>query len=85
MRVIVVSITERDIRKVLLRHPWLPYDYAKRIAEDRQRMKSSTDEGRKTYHREYARLRRAEKKGEVTDVAGVVSGKYLLKKKRQKS
>jgi hypothetical protein len=77
-----VSVTEKDIRKVLLRHPWLSYEYAKRIAEDRQRMKSSTLEGRRTYYREYARLRRAELKGEVSDVAGVVAGKYLDKRGR---
>ena len=75
-----MSVTEKDIRKVLLRHPWLPYEFAKHIAEDRQRMKSNTLEGRRTYHREYARLRRAELKGEVSDVAGVVSGKYLDKR-----
>ncbi len=85
MRVVVVSVTEKDIRKVLLRHPWLPYEYAKRMAEDRQRMKSNTPEGRRAYDRAYTRLRRAEKRGEVTDVAGVVAGKYLLKKKRQKT
>jgi hypothetical protein len=43
-------------------------------------MKSSTIEGRKTYNREYARLRRAELKGEVSDVAGIVSGKYLYRR-----
>jgi hypothetical protein len=43
-------------------------------------MKANTPEGRKTYQREYARLRRAELKGEVSDVAGIVSGKYLHKR-----
>jgi hypothetical protein len=75
-----MSVTEKDIRKVLLRHPWLPYDYAKRIAEDRLRMKSNTVEGRRTYHREYARLRRAELKGNISDVPGIVQGKYLDKR-----
>ena len=77
-----MSVTEKDIRRVLRKHPWLPYEYAKRIAEDLQRIKSSTPDGLKTYHREYARLRRAEIKGEVTHVAGVVAGKY--QKKSQK-
>jgi hypothetical protein len=85
MRLIYLSVTERDIRRVLLRHPWLPYEYAKRMAEDRQRMKSNTAEGLKTYQREYARLRRAELKGEVSDVAGVVAGKYLHRRIVRKS
>jgi hypothetical protein len=72
-----MSVTEKDIRRVLLKHPWLPYDYAKRIAEDLKRLNCGNPEGRRAYNREYQRLRRAEKKGEVTDVAGVVSGKYL--------
>lgn len=82
-----MSVTEKDVRKVLLKHPWLPYDYAKRIAEDLKRKKTSTPEGLRAYNREYQRLRRVEKRGEVEalrDVAGVVSGKYLKKKKRPK-
>jgi hypothetical protein len=78
-----VSVTEKDIRKVLLRHPWLPYEYARRIAEDLKRKTTSTPEGLRTYNREYMRLRRAEKRGEVSDVAGIISGKYLKKKRRQ--
>ena len=77
-----MSVTEKDIRKVLLRHPWLPYEYARRIAEDLQRRK--TPEGLKSYNKEYMRLRRAEASGEVSDVAGIVSGKYLRKTRRQK-
>jgi hypothetical protein len=80
-----MSVTEKDIRRVLLKHPWLPYEYAKRIAEDRQRIKSNTLEGLRTYHREYARLRRAELRGEVTDVAGIVSGKYRKKNQPERS
>jgi hypothetical protein len=80
-----VSVTEKDIRKVLLKHPWLPYEYARRIAEDRQRLKYSTPEGLRTYNREYKRLIRAEAKGEVSDVAGVISGKYLRKGPNRKS
>jgi hypothetical protein len=82
-RLTAATITEKDIRRVLLRHPWLPLEYAKRIAEDRQRMKANTDEGRRTYQREYMRLRRAELKGEVSDVPGVVAGKYLSRKAKQ--
>ena len=78
-----MSVTEEEIRKVLLWHPWLPYEYARRIAEDLKRRTTSTPEGLRIYNREYMRLRRAEKRGEVSDVAGVVSGKYL-RKKRQK-
>jgi len=78
-----VSVTEKDIHKVLLKHPWLPYEYARRIAEDLKRKTTSTPEGLKTYNREYMRLRRAEKRGEVSDVAGIISGKYLKKKRRQ--
>jgi len=77
-----VSVDEKDIRRVLLRHPWLSYEYARRIAEDLKRTTHSTPKGRRTYNREYMRLRRAEKKGEVSDVAGVVTGKYLKKKRR---
>ena len=79
-----MSVTEKDIRRVLLKHPWLPYDYAKRIAEDLQRTNTTT--GLKAYNREYGRLRRAEKRGEkaeLTDVAGIVSGKYLKKKRKK--
>jgi replication initiation and membrane attachment protein DnaB len=78
-----MSVTEKDIRKVLLKHPWLPRDYAKRIAEDLKRKNTSSPEALKTYNREYQRLRRVEKRGEkeaLSDVAGVVSGKYLKKK-----
>ena len=78
-----MSVTEKDIHKVLLKHPWLPYEYARRIAEDLKRKTTSTPEGLKTYNREYMRLRRAEKRGEVSDVAGIISGKYLKKKRRQ--
>ena len=77
-----MSVDEKDIRRVLLRHPWLSYEYARRIAEDLKRTTHSTPKGRRTYNREYMRLRRAEKKGEVSDVAGVVTGKYLKKKRR---
>jgi hypothetical protein len=80
MRLTSTTVTEKDIRRVLLRHPWLSLEYARRIAEDQQRMKANTVEGRRTYQREYMRLRRAELKGEVTDVPGVVAGKYLEKK-----
>jgi len=75
-----MSVTEKDIRRVLLKHPWLPYEYAKRIAEDRQRLRSNTPEGLKTYQREYARLRRAELRGDISDVPGIVAGKYLHKR-----
>ncbi len=77
-----MSVTEKDIRKVLLKHPWLPYDIARHIAEDLNRRKTNTPKGLRTYNREYMRLRRAEKSGEVSDVAGIVAGKYL-KKRRQ--
>jgi hypothetical protein len=77
-----VSVTERDIHRVLLMHPWLPYEYAQRIAEDRKRKTHATAKGRRNYNREYQRLRRAEKKGEVTDVPGIVAGKYLKVKRR---
>jgi replication initiation and membrane attachment protein DnaB len=76
-------VTEKDIRRVLLRHPWLPYEYARRIAEDLKRKTTSTPEGLRTYNREYMRLRRAEKRGEVSDVPGIIAGKYLKKKRRQ--
>lgn len=77
-------VSEKEIRKVLFRHPWLPYDYAKRIAEDLKNKNTSTPEGLRAYNRDYQRLRRAEKRGEreaLSDVAGVVSGKYLRKKR----
>jgi hypothetical protein len=82
-----MTVTEKDVRKVLLKHPWLPYDYAKRIAEDLKRKSTTTPEGLRAYNREYQRLRRVEKRGEkqaLADVAGVVSGKYLKKKRREK-
>jgi replication initiation and membrane attachment protein DnaB len=71
-----MPVTEKDIRKVLLKHPWLPYDYAKRIAEDLKRKNTSNPEALKTYNREYQRLRRVENRGEkeaLSDVAGVVA------------
>jgi replication initiation and membrane attachment protein DnaB len=80
MRLLGMSVTEKDIRRILLKHSWLPYEYAKRMAEDRKRKNFKTPEARTVYYREYARLRRAEAKGEVTDVAGVISGKYLDKR-----
>ena len=64
MELAVMAVTEKDIRKVLLKHPWLPYDYAKRIAEDLKRKNTTTPEGLRAYNREYARLRRVEKRGE---------------------
>ncbi len=79
-----MSVTEKDIHKVLLKHPWLPYEYARRIAEDLKQRTTSTPKGLRTYNREYMRLRRAEARGEVSDVAGIVSGKYLRKKRRLK-
>ena len=72
-----MSVTEKDIRRILLKHPWLSYEYAKRMAEDLKRKNCRTPEANRVYNREYARLRRAEAKGEVTDVAGVIAGKYL--------
>jgi len=77
MRLTVISETEKEIRRILLKHPWLPYEYAKRMAEDLERKNCRTPEALRIYNREHARLRRAEAKGEVTDVAGVISGKYL--------
>jgi hypothetical protein len=77
-------VTEKDIRKVLFKHPWLPYEYAKRMAEDSQRIKSSNPEGFRMYQREYMRLRRAELKGEVSDVQGVIAGKYQVGRGRKK-
>jgi hypothetical protein len=79
-RVAVISATEKDILRILLKHPWLPYEYAKRMAEDLKRKNCRTPEARRIYNREYSRLRRAEAKGAVTDVAGVVAGKYLDKR-----
>ena len=79
-----MSVTEKDIRRILLKHPWLPYEYARRMAEDLKQKTHSTPEGLRAYQRDYQRLRRAEAKGEVSDVAGVVSGKYLYQRKRQK-
>ena len=76
-----MSITEKEIRRILLKHPWMPYEYAKRMAEDLKQKSWSTPGGRRAYNREYQRLRRAEAKGEVSDVAGVISGKYLRKSK----
>jgi len=75
-----VSATEKAINRILFKHPWLSYDYAKRMAEDLKRRSWSSPQGRRAYNREYQRLRRAEKKGEVKDVPGVVTGKYLRKK-----
>ena len=75
-----MSVTEKDIRKILFKHPWLPYEYAKRMAEDHKRKNCTDPEARRVYNREYTRLRRAEAKGEVTDVAGVIAGKYLDKR-----
>ena len=72
-----MSVTEKDIRRILFKHPWLPYEYAKRMAEDLKRKNCRTPEANRIYQRETKRLRRAEAKGEVTDVAGVISGKYL--------
>jgi hypothetical protein len=80
-----MTVTEKDIGKVLLKHPWLPYDYAKRIAEDRKRSRMGTPEALRIYNREYQRLRRAGAKGEVTDVAGIIAGEYLKRKRRPKS
>ena len=79
-----MSVTEKDINRILLKHPWLPYDYAKRMAEDIKRKSRSNPHGIRVYNREYQRLRRAEKKGEVKDVVGVVTGKYLRKSKLKK-
>ncbi|MFX1538166.1 MAG: hypothetical protein ACFFDI_28555 [Promethearchaeota archaeon] len=81
-----MAVTEKDIRKVLLKHPWLPRDYARRIAEDLKRKNTSNPEALRAYNREYQRLRRAEKRNEtdaLSDVAGVVSGKYLKKKRKK--
>ena len=75
-----MAVTEKDIRNILFKHPWLPYDYAKRMAEDNKRKNCRTPEANRIYQRELKRLRRAEAKGEVTDVAGVVAGKYLDKR-----
>jgi hypothetical protein len=79
-RSFTVSATEKAINRILFKHPWLSYDYAKRMAEDLKRRSWSSPQGRRAYNREYQRLRRAEKKGEVKDVPGVVTGKYLRKK-----
>ena len=38
--------------------------------------------GKKYYNREYQRLRSAEAEGEVSDVVGVISGKYLRRNKQ---
>jgi hypothetical protein len=54
------------------------------MAEDLKRRKTSTPGGLRTYNREYQRLRRAEAMGEVSDVAGIISGKYLKKKRQLK-
>jgi hypothetical protein len=78
-----MSVTEKDIRKVLLKHPWLPHEIAQRIAEDLKRKTTNTTNGLRAYNREYMRLRRAEKRGEdLSDVAGIVSGKYLKKQRK---
>jgi hypothetical protein len=81
-----MAVTEKDVRKVLLKHPWLPCDCARRIAADLKRKNTSNPEALRAYNREYQRLRRAEKRGEkeaLSDVAGVVSGKYLKKKRQE--
>jgi hypothetical protein len=82
-----LSNTENDIRRVLLKHPSLPRDYARRMAEDLKRKNTSSPEACKTYNREYQRLRRVDKRSEeeaLSDVADVVSGKYLKRKRQLK-
>jgi hypothetical protein len=78
----VLPATEKAVSRILLKHPWLSYEYAERMAQDLKQKSWCTPDGRKTYNREYQRLRRAEAKGEVSDVAGVISGKYLRKNKQ---
>jgi hypothetical protein len=78
----VLPATEKAVSRILLKHPWLPYEYAKRMAQDLKQKSWCTPDGRRIYNREYQRLRRAEAKGEVSDVAGVISGKYLRKNKQ---
>jgi hypothetical protein len=79
-RLMVMPVIEKEIRLILFKHPWLPYEYAKRMAEDHERKNCSKPEAIRIYQREIQRLRRAEAKGEVTDVAGVIAGKYLDKR-----
>jgi L-methionine (R)-S-oxide reductase len=79
-----MSATDKDIRKILRRHPWLPYDIAQRMADDLKRAATSTPEGLRAYNREYMRVRRAERRGNLTDVSGVVTGKYLYLRKEDR-
>ena len=82
-----MPVTDKDVRRVLLMHPWLSPEFARRIAEDWKRKSTSTLESRKAYNREYQRLRRAEAKGEVQfgDVAEIVVGPLRKKKRSQKN
>jgi hypothetical protein len=79
-----VSANEKQVHRILLKHPWLPSEYAERMAEDLKTKNWRSSEGKRVYNREYQRLRRAEAKGKITDVAGVIAGKYLRKQKAAK-
>ena len=68
------------------KHPWLPYDYAKRIDKDLKRKNTSNPEALRALNREYQSLRRAEKRGEkdaLPDNAIVVLVKYLRRKRKK--
>jgi hypothetical protein len=53
------------------------------MAEDLKRKNRRTPKTKRIYDREYARLHRAEKRGDthlLSDVPGIVSGKYLKRR-----
>jgi len=73
----VISVTEKDIREILLKHPWLPCEYAKRMAEDLKRKNCRTPEANRIYQGEAKRLEELKQKSKLLMLRGFISGKYL--------
>jgi len=75
-------VSEKDIKKVLLQHPWMPREIAVRIVQDNEsKPKTNTKAGKTEYQKEYMRRRRALQK---LDVAQAVFGVPQGKRKRKR-
>ena len=76
-----LAVSERQIWKELMAHPWMSRELAKRIAEDHaRRPKTNTKEGKRIYMKNYMRFQRGTRKLLVPDVASALG---LKQRRRQ--
>jgi hypothetical protein len=76
-------VSEREIRKEMLEHPWASREIAMRIALDhKRRPKTTTKEGKRLYMKDYMRLKRQAVKPQAFPSVSDMIGLKVPKRRR---